>query len=45
MTQVVGEFRRALDALALGAAPAASGLKDSTEGGRETYGAYHRGWR
>jgi putative protease len=45
VTQVVGEFRRALDALALGAAPAASGLKDSTEGGRETYGAYHRGWR
>lgn len=45
VTQVVGDFRRALDALARGAAPAASGLKEQTEGGRETFGAYHRGWR
>ncbi len=45
VTQVVGDFRKALDALAQGAAPPASGLKGETEGGRETFGAYHRGWR
>jgi len=45
VTQVVGDFRKALDALACGAAPPASGLKGETEGGRETFGAYHRGWR
>ena len=45
VTQVVGDFRKALDALARGAAPPASGLKGETEGGRETFGAYHRGWR
>ncbi len=45
VSQVVGDFRQALDALARGAAPPASGLKAETEGGRETFGAYHRGWR
>ncbi|MFO1402252.1 MAG: peptidase U32 family protein [Steroidobacteraceae bacterium] len=45
VTQVVGDFRKALDALASGAAMPASGLKGETEGGRETFGAYHRGWR
>jgi putative protease len=45
VTQVVGDFRKALDALARGAAPPSSGLKGETEGGRETFGAYHRGWR
>ncbi|MCC7464152.1 MAG: U32 family peptidase [Gammaproteobacteria bacterium] len=45
VTQVVGEFRRALDALARGTAPPASDLKSETEGGRDTRGAYQRGWR
>ncbi|MBS0613480.1 MAG: U32 family peptidase [Proteobacteria bacterium] len=45
VTQVVGDFRKALDALARGTTPPASGLKGETEGGRETFGAYHRGWR
>ncbi len=47
VTQVVTTFRQALDALARDAAapvPAAE-LKGETEGGRETRGAYHRGWR
>jgi collagenase-like PrtC family protease len=45
VTQVVSSFRQALDALARGAQPPSSGLRSETEGGRETYGAYHRGWR
>jgi putative protease len=45
VTQVVGSFRQALDALARGGAVPPSALKGETEGGRETFGAYHRGWR
>jgi collagenase-like PrtC family protease len=47
VTQVVSAFRQALDALARGesAAAALSQLKAEAEGGRETFGAYHRGWR
>ena len=37
----------AIDALARGehAAPPAAELRRETEGGRETFGAYHKGWR
>jgi len=47
VTQVVTTFRQALDALARGeAAPVpAADLSSETEGGRETRGAYQRGWR
>jgi putative protease len=47
VTQIVGTFRRALDALARGdsASTAIGQLKAEAEGGRETFGAYHKGWR
>ena len=45
VAQVVGTFRRALDALARGDAAPVGELKAETEGGRETFGAYHKGWR
>ncbi|HUX72441.1 MAG TPA: peptidase U32 family protein [Steroidobacteraceae bacterium] len=47
VSRVVGTFRRALDALARGAPAAAAldELKLEAEGGRETLGAYHKGWR
>ncbi len=47
VTQVVTTFRQAIDALARGehAAPPAAELRRETEGGRETFGAYHKGWR
>ncbi len=45
VTQIVGTFRRALDALAHGDSPALGDLKVEAEGGRETFGAYHKGWR
>jgi collagenase-like PrtC family protease len=47
VTQVVTTFRQALDALARGeTAPVpAADLSSETEGGRETRGAYQRGWR
>jgi putative protease len=45
VTQVVTTFRQALDALAQGAPVPVAGLQGETEGGRETFGAYHRGWR
>lgn len=47
VAQVVGTFRRALDALARGdsAAAAINELKNEAEGGRETFGAYQKGWR
>jgi putative protease len=46
VTQVVGAFRRALDALARGEKPnVAHELSQLTEGGRETTGAYRKGWR
>ncbi|MBS0393988.1 MAG: U32 family peptidase [Proteobacteria bacterium] len=45
VSQVVGTFRAALDALARGEPPPAAALTGETEGGRETAGAYRRGWR
>ncbi|MGA2088151.1 MAG: peptidase U32 family protein [Stellaceae bacterium] len=47
VAEVVGKFRRALDALARGEQPAEteSGLSAIMEGGRETFGAYKKGWR
>lgn len=45
VTQVVGAFRKALDALARGEKMAANELGSLTEGGRETTGAYEKGWR
>ena len=46
VAEVVGTFRRALDALGRGEAVAPAGaLHGSTEGGTETRGAYQKGWR
>lgn len=47
VTQIVGTFRQALDALARGdsAFTAIGQLEAEAEGGRETFGAYHKGWR
>lgn len=47
VAQIVGRFRDVLDALARGdAMPQGLGdLKGEAEGGRETFGAYHKGWR
>jgi collagenase-like PrtC family protease len=47
VTQVVGTFRRALDALARGetATESLEELQLDAEGGRETLGAYRKGWR
>jgi O2-independent ubiquinone biosynthesis protein UbiU len=45
VTQVVSAFRKALDALADGGKIPANELKNITEGGRETVGAYKKGWR
>ncbi len=46
VTQVVSTFRKALDDLAKGKNSAASNnLKTVAEGGRETFGAYKKGWR
>ncbi|MDE2295098.1 MAG: U32 family peptidase [Gammaproteobacteria bacterium] len=47
VTQVVGTFRQALDALARGHAvePLLSTLRQEAEGGRETFGAYRKGWK
>jgi O2-independent ubiquinone biosynthesis protein UbiU len=47
VTQVVGTFRRALDALARGetAPESLTELQLDAEGGRETLGAYRKGWR
>jgi collagenase-like PrtC family protease len=47
VTQIVGTFRQALDALARGdsASTAIGQLKAEAEGGRESFGAYHKGWR
>ena len=47
VTQVVSTFRNALDGLARGdvAPTPVAELKAETEGGRETCGAYHKGWR
>jgi putative protease len=45
VAQVVAAFRRAVDALAAGAPLPAEELAAITEGGRETSGAYRRGWQ
>jgi putative protease len=46
VTEVVGSFRRAIDALERGDNTAVSyGLKAVAEGNRETHGAYKKGWR
>ncbi len=47
VTQIVGTFRQALDALAGGvSASTEHGRLDAeAEGGRETFGAYRKGWR
>ncbi len=46
VAQVVSAFRKALDALAQGATSIpANDLKEMAEGGRETFGAYKKGWR
>lgn len=44
VTQIVSAFRRALDNGDNATLPAAS-LQVESEGGRETLGAYHKGWR
>jgi putative protease len=45
VTRVVSAFREALDDLAKGAPTATNDLKSVAEGGRETFGAYKKGWR
>lgn len=46
VAEVVGAFRKALDALAEGETKSfANDLKNVAEGGRETFGAYKKGWR
>ena len=46
VTEVVGSFRRAIDALERGEADTmANGLKSVAEGNRETHGALKKGWR
>lgn len=45
VAEVVGTFRKALDALADSGKPVANDLKSQAEGGRETFGAYKKGWR
>ena len=45
VAQVVGAFRRAVDAVARGEDPAGGELAALTEGGRQTTGAYEKTWR
>jgi O2-independent ubiquinone biosynthesis protein UbiU len=46
VAEVVETFRRTLDALAGGGTESvANDLKNVAEGGRETFGAYRKGWR
>lgn len=45
VTQVVSAFRRAVDALARGEPLPDPGLGTVAEGGRQTTGAYEKGWR
>ncbi len=47
VTHIVGTFRRVLDALARGDFPATAldELRGEAEGGRDTFGAYRKGWR
>ena len=45
VAQVVSAFRRAVDAAARGERPDAADLSSITEGGRQSTGAYEKGWR
>lgn len=46
VTEVVSSFRKAIDALERGqAGTVANDLRSVAEGGRETHGAYKKGWR
>jgi putative protease len=45
VSQVVREFRQALDSCSRGLAPDGTALAALTEGSRDTAGAYERGWR
>ncbi|WP_374655551.1 peptidase U32 family protein [Dongia sp.] len=45
IAEVVGGFRRAVDALGQGQSATAGSLLHLTEGGRTTGGAYHKAWR
>jgi O2-independent ubiquinone biosynthesis protein UbiU len=45
VADVVGAFRRAVDAIGRGERPAVEMLDGITEGGRQTAGAYERKWR
>jgi putative protease len=45
VTEVVSSFRKALDALERGQAGVAHHLAAVAEGGKETHGAYKKGWR
>ena len=45
VAHVVGNFRKALDALAAGKPVPTNDLKTAAEGGKETFGAYKKGWR
>ncbi len=46
VSQVVGAFRKVLDELARGSSSVVTNdLKTVAEGGRETFGAYKKGWR
>ena len=43
--EVVSAFRKAIDALERGEAGVAHRLAAVAEGGRQTHGAYKKGWR
>lgn len=45
VARVVSAFRAAVDAAARGETPSDTGLKNVTEGGRQSTGAYERTWR
>lgn len=45
VAEVVSAFRRAVDAAALGEQPESAHLSPMTEGGRQSTGAYEKGWR
>jgi len=45
ISQVVSTFRRAVDAAARDERPVADDLSSITEGGRQSTGAYEKGWR
>jgi O2-independent ubiquinone biosynthesis protein UbiU len=45
VTEVVGSFRKAIDALDRGEQAAANTLRSVAEGQRDSHGAYKKGWR